>query len=711
VSKKIYSLNDIGKLLTYIPQIFLILLATLLVIISFFLAEYKRSSDIQLLLEQQKYIKQKTLNEYINSINLEINDYLQNTEAELKKNVYLLKGLQANIPDTSILVKRYVKDIESKKNIKFIIFDHNLNTIYGLDIIQNLERLIFNQENDPTYIELTLLYLSSQGQSTSFSWKDDAKQTIQLSYIEKSFDGQYFIGAFSYVDYQENLIETAFLNSIRDNKDTSKNYFFWIYNKAKKNSFNLNNKKKWEITVNADKENTIFHTFLKQGIEIGITQKSEFIKEKIEKIRMDYINKRNFNIFIIVMSTFLLMAFSNLFSSFIKGIFTSYNIRFENKNRQLKRLKQRYELAVIASNDGLWDTNLETGSIFFSKKWLDMLGYRAGEISSYQEWLTLLHEKDREEIERTIKEYIQSNQEEHLICEYRLKMKDGAYKWILARGKVFDDHKKRKKRLLMMTMDIDEKKETTKHLQMIVKEEIAKNEEKQRLLIQQNKLASMGEMIGAIAHQWRQPLNNISLIIHFIRDNVKNEKFQDEMLDSYIDRAKEQITYMSETIDDFRDFYKPSKNRSSFEVQKAIYSTIDIMQTQIKKNDIEINIKGDSVFIDGYENEFKQAILNILTNAKDAIKSQKLINQNLKGKIDITISQKNKLILINIFNNGGNASADILERMFEPYFTTKFEDKGTGIGLYMTKTIIETSMNGAITAHNTAEGMQFNITI
>lgn len=260
-------------------------------------------------------------------------------------------------------------------------------------------------------------------------------------------------------------------------------------------------------------------------------------------------------------------------------------------------------------------------------------------------------------------------------------------------------------------MDIDEKKEITKHLQMLVKEEIAKNEEKQRLLIQQNKLASMGEMIGAIAHQWRQPLNNISLIIHFIRDNVKNEKFQDEMLDIYIDRAKEQITYMSETIDDFRDFYKPSKNRSSFEVQKAIYSTIDIMQTQIKKNDIEINIKGDIVFIDGYENEFKQAILNILTNAKDAIKSQKLINQNLKGKIDITISQKNKLILITIFNNGGNASTDILERMFEPYFTTKFEDKGTGIGLYMTKTIIETSMNGAITAQNTAEGMQFNITI
>ena len=698
-------------MLTYIPQVFLVLLATLLILISFFVVEYKKNNDIKLFLEKQRYIKQKTLNKYINSVNIKINNYLSNTEQELKKNVYLLKGLQVNISSTKELINNYIKDIESKKNVQFVLFDQDLNIIYGENIIRNIEELIFNQPNDPTYVGLTLLYLSSQGESTSFSWKDDVKQTIQLSYIEKSFNGKYFIGAFSRINYQENLIQTAFLNSIREDTDNSKNYYFWIYNNSKKNSFNIQNRKKWDIAVNINKEDSIFYYFEKQQITIGITQKSQFIKENIEKIEADYIQKRNFNIFIIVMSTFMLMAFTTLFSSFIKDRFASYNKRFENKNRQLNRVKQRYQLAIIASNDGLWDTDLETGDIYFSKKWLDMLGYKAGEISSYKEWLNLLHEKDKVKIEQTIKDYIHLKKERHLICEYRLRKKDGSYKWILARGKVFDDPHEKHKRLLMMTMDIDDKKEATKHLKQLVKVEVQKNEDKQRLLIQQNKLASMGEMIGAIAHQWRQPLNNISLIIHFIRDNVKNEKFQEEMLDTYIDRAKEQITYMSDTIDDFRNFYKPSKDKSVFDIKKAILSTIDIIRTQIDKNDIKINIEGDDAYIDGYENEFKQAILNILTNAKDAIKSEKMKNPELQGKITIKMTRKDTKNIIKIYNNGGNASSKVVERMFEPYFTTKFENKGTGIGLYMSKTIIENSMGGSIDAHNKKDGMEFHITI
>ena len=113
--KKIYSLNNIGKLLTYIPQVFLILLASLLLIISFFVGEYKKNKDIELLLEQQKYIKQEILNEYINSVKQKIGKYLLNTEQELKKNLYLIKGLQANIPNNQELINKHIKDIESKK--------------------------------------------------------------------------------------------------------------------------------------------------------------------------------------------------------------------------------------------------------------------------------------------------------------------------------------------------------------------------------------------------------------------------------------------------------------------------------------------------------------------------------------------------------------------------------------------------------------------
>ncbi|WP_458700410.1 ATP-binding protein [Sulfurospirillum sp. 1307] len=705
MKKTNYSLDDIGKLLTYIPQIFLILLATLFIIISYFVTQYKETSEINKFLAEQKYSNEKTLSNYISQVNKKIDKYLLETEQELKKNVHITKGLLANSKDINEVIEKYIKDFESKKSIKFVIFDTNLNIIYGKQVIQKLENLIFNQKGDETYIGLTLLYLSSQGESTSFSWKDDAKQTIQLSFLEKSFDNKYFIGAFSLVDYQEHLIQKAFINDIRENSKPSQNYYFWLYDKARKNAFNLKNDKKWQIAVGVHKRGKTFYNFEKYELHVGITQKREFINKKIEEIKSKYQRKHNFNTFAILMSTIILIAFATLFSSFIKRIFTTYNRNFASKNKQLKRIKQRYELAIIASNDGLWDRNLRTNTIFFSKKWLDMLGYRAGEIKHYDEWLNLLHVKDREKIEKVIDDYINSNKEDHLICEYRLKMKSGKYKWILARGKVFRDEKENQKRLLMMTMDIDDKKEATKHLQELVKKEVAKNEEKQRLLIQQNKLAAMGEMIGAIAHQWRQPLNNISLIIHFIRDSIKSEHFKKELIDSYVQNAKEQIEYMSETIDDFRNFYKPSKEKLNFDIKKAIQSTIDIMKTQIDKYNIEINLKGKALEVVGYENEFKQAILNILSNAQDAINSNKIEN----GKIDILVYEEENQKCISIFNNGGNIPNEILDRIFEPYFTTKFETKGTGIGLYMTKTIIETSMGGEVFVKNKDNGVLFTI--
>lgn len=208
----------------------------------------------------------------------------------------------------------------------------------------------------------------------------------------------------------------------------------------------------------------------------------------------------------------------------------------------------------------------------------------------------------------------------------------------------------------------------------------------------------MGEMIGSIAHQWRQPLNNISLILHFIKDNYK--KMDETQIQKYTSNAKEQLEYMSTTIDDFRNFYKPSKKRVLFDVATAIEASISILKSQIQKNEISLELSDQTFKIFGFENEFKQAILNILSNAIEAIKQNDVKN----GTIKIEINKSS----IEIRNNGGIASKEVLERMFEPYFTTKFEDKGTGIGLYMTKTIIE-NMQGHIKSFNTQDGVAFLI--
>jgi PAS domain S-box-containing protein len=372
---------------------------------------------------------------------------------------------------------------------------------------------------------------------------------------------------------------------------------------------------------------------------------------------------------------------------------------------RIKRLKERYELAVIASNDGLWDTNFKTKRTYFSQKWLDILGYRPGEIDSFEAWLELMHPDDRQRVLATLTLHKSERHSQPIICEYRLRTRTGHYIWMLGRGKVFLDSDDQPLRLLMMSMDISEQKEASNQLAILVEKEVAKNQEKQKLLIQQNKLAAMGEMIGAIAHQWRQPLNNITLILHFIRDNIDKDTFTRTMLDQYVDRAKKQIDFMSDTIDDFRDFYKPTKSKAPFDVTEAIHSTLSIMHTQFDKSGIKVTLTGNSFTINGYENEFRQAILNILANAIDAIVLRQKNQEGLHGEIRIDLSTDT----ITIYNNGGHVRYRVLERMFEPYFTTKFEDKGTGIGLYMTRTIIENNMQGEILAENRDEGVMFTI--
>jgi signal transduction histidine kinase len=165
---------------------------------------------------------------------------------------------------------------------------------------------------------------------------------------------------------------------------------------------------------------------------------------------------------------------------------------------------------------------------------------------------------------------------------------------------------------------------------------------------------------------------------------------------------------MSQTIDDFRNFYQPTKDKRIFDIKDSIKKSSKITQSLFERNNISLEINGDDIEINSYENEFEQVIVNILNNASDAklIKSKEI---DFKAKVLINIYKKDEFIIISISNNCGNAKANVLDKMFEPYFTTKFEDQGTGIGLYMTKTIIEKNMKGTIDAFNKEDGVEFII--
>ncbi|KJU84218.1 PAS/PAC sensor signal transduction histidine kinase [Candidatus Magnetobacterium bavaricum] len=235
------------------------------------------------------------------------------------------------------------------------------------------------------------------------------------------------------------------------------------------------------------------------------------------------------------------------------------------------------------------------------------------------------------------------------------------------------------------------------------------------MLIQQSKLATMGEMIGAISHQWRQPLNAIALTVQDIQEAYYYGELNEEYIKSFTDTTMKQVRFMSKTMDDFRNFFKPSKEKVQFDVKSNIEELLSMFGQLFKKSDVDISVicEPDTILLsDGYPNEFKQVILNILNNAKDAIISKRQTDDKMQGLIEINIGNneaKNKIIL-SMQDNGGGIPLSIIDNIFAPYYTTK-GNTGTGIGLYMSKTIIETNMGGSLTVRNVDGGAEFMITL
>ncbi len=249
------------------------------------------------------------------------------------------------------------------------------------------------------------------------------------------------------------------------------------------------------------------------------------------------------------------------------------------------------------------------------------------------------------------------------------------------------------------------------NLQNMVEEKLQELREKDKALVQQSKMAAMGEMIGAIAHQWRQPLNSLAINIQMLEDIVEDDDIDEEFIEEFVKKNMETIQFMSHTIDDFRNFFRKDKEKIRFDVALAIEMTLNLQKPQFKNHNIVVLSDLKPAFIKGFKNEFMQTILNIISNAKDAIEEHReRTGKDFEGKIKITNEIKDGNVMIYIEDNGGGISDEIVERIFEPYFTTKEEGKGTGMGLYMVKEIIE-RMGGSIGFRNIDGGTVFEISL
>ena len=229
---------------------------------------------------------------------------------------------------------------------------------------------------------------------------------------------------------------------------------------------------------------------------------------------------------------------------------------------------------------------------------------------------------------------------------------------------------------------------------------------KERLMLHQSRLAQMGEMVAMIAHQWRQPLNSISLtvnnlLIKCMVGNIEQEVFEAELklIDNY-------SQYLSSTIDDFRGFFREDKVKELTTLTKIITSTLTIIKTSIENKRIKIIIDMDEdIEFTTYVNEVQQVILNLLKNAEDILIEREI----QKPIIWINSTFKNKSLILTIKDNGGGIADNILTKVFEPYFSTKKDKNGTGLGLYMSKTIIDNHCNGKISVSNDKDGAIFKI--
>lgn len=244
------------------------------------------------------------------------------------------------------------------------------------------------------------------------------------------------------------------------------------------------------------------------------------------------------------------------------------------------------------------------------------------------------------------------------------------------------------------------------HLQEIIEKEVAENKRKDELMIAQSRHAAMGEMISMIAHQWRQPIAVVSMGVNNLLADIELDMLDEKELKTIAKDILDQTEYLTKTIDDFRDFFKPEKSSEKVEIKGIFDEALKIVGKSLENNSVKVNVNCDvSNPIETYSRELLQVFINIMKNANEALNEIDEKNRI----INIICFDKDNYIEIEVFNNGKNIKEELLSKIFEPYFTTKNEKTGTGLGLYISKIIIEKHLFGELSVENSNNGVTFII--
>lgn len=253
----------------------------------------------------------------------------------------------------------------------------------------------------------------------------------------------------------------------------------------------------------------------------------------------------------------------------------------------------------------------------------------------------------------------------------------------------------------------DELDSLNRNLETRIEDEVKLREENHRMYEQQAKMAAMGEMMDAVAHQWKQPLNALSLMGDLLKEEFSEGKVDQAYIDEMTGLAQAQIEHMVNTLTEFRSFFRPKDKAESFGIKRCVQSVMLLVNDEFMQNNINIHIKPQKeILLTGIENEFKHLILNIINNAKDAFNERDIQQRD----IYIDFYQEDNHINLEIEDNAGGIPSEVIHDIFKPEVTTKPEGKGTGIGLYMSMQIAH-KLNGSLSVINTDKGARFLLEI
>ena len=659
--------------------------------------------------EEKKFLGNNNIIKMCNILNLKPIEFYENEKVQgINIDLLNLIAKKINIRFENIIVKDYAsakKYLEDKTCdiLSTTSKDKNLENILFTNPLLSYKLAIITQKGKPVVQDIEeVLNQTMAKKSNSENFNTLKKNYPNINIIETKSDYETFEAVNSNKVYyaMEPLPVVAYYMS----KFAFNNIFISRYTDVLFTS---------QIAISS--ENTILYNIFNRAIEqISENEHNEiFNKWTNSSIKMPFDYSIIWKVSLFTIIILLIVAYRQSILNKHNKALRLINNEIEKKNRQIAKQKELFEKLYNKSADGvlllknkkITDCNeAATKILHYSKE--ELLGKYFYEISpKFQPDGQSSNLKSINKLNETLKNGICNFEWMHI-------SKDHKKLWI----EVVLTSIEINNNLVIHTVirDINKRKQMEKELEVLtynleerIKKEIKKNEEKTAQLVQQSRFAQMGEMISMIAHQWRQPLTAITATTNsLILKNILNKEIPKEILEEELKLITEYTQHLSFTIDDFRNFFKSDKEKAESKIEDIIEKAINIIKTSFESKNIRLitNYKFNKN-ISLYTTEVQQVVLILLKNAEDALIENEIENKSIK----IVTYEENDFVIIEIQDNAGGITSDIMYKIFDPYFSTKKAKEGTGIGLYMSKIIINDHCKGEITASNNQDGAIFKI--